>query len=281
MKFVHTIAQAQQHVSEARNAGKVIGLAPTMGALHEGHLSLIQNARQQCDFVVVSVFVNPTQFGPSEDFGRYPRTLEDDAHKCEQAGVDLIFAPDAQEMYPPGFDSWVEIGGVTTMLEGKSRPGHFRGVATVCLKLFNIIQADCAYFGQKDYQQLQVVKKMVRDLNVPIEIVQVQTVREPDGLALSSRNRYLSDNQRQAALVLRDALEAARVEYNSGQRDRRALEQILLDKLTSQPLADVEYAVVVDAESLLSIENIDRPAVALLAVRIGTTRLIDNLILMD
>ncbi|MGI6296730.1 MAG: pantoate--beta-alanine ligase [Armatimonadota bacterium] len=281
MKLLHTITETKQAISDARNAGKVIGLVPTMGALHEGHLSLIQNARRQCDFVVVSVFVNPTQFGPSEDFNRYPRTLEDDAHKCEQAGVDLIFAPDAQEMYPPGFDSWVEIGGVTTMLEGESRPGHFKGVATVCLKLFNIIQADRAYFGQKDYQQLQVIKKMVRDLNVPIEIVQVQTVRESDGLALSSRNRYLNDYQRQAALILQEALKAAKRVYESGQRDGRALEQTLRNTLSSQLLAEIDYAVVVDAETLLPIDNIDRPVVALLAVRIGTTRLIDNLILTD
>ncbi len=281
MRLLHTIAEVKSVISEARAAGATIGLAPTMGALHKGHLSLIQNARQQCDFVAVSVFVNPTQFGPSEDFARYPRTLDNDARKCEQAGVDLIFAPDAQEMYPSGFDSWVEIDGVSTILEGKSRPGHFRGVATVCLKLFHIIQADRAYFGQKDYQQLLIIKKMVRDLNVPVEIVPVQTVREPDGLALSSRNRYLNDYQRQAALVLQQALQAAKRVYDSGQRDRRALEQTLRGTLSSQPLAEVDYAVVVDAESLLPVDNIDRPAVALLAVRIGTTRLIDNLILMD
>lgn len=264
-----------------REKGAMIGLVPTMGALHEGHLTLIREAREQSDFVAVSIFVNPTQFGPTEDLARYPRTLEEDALKCEAEGVDLIFAPDAQEMYPPGFDSWVEIGGVTAMLEGESRPGHFRGVATVCLKLFNIMRADRAYFGQKDYQQLQVINKMVRDLDVPVEIVPVETVREPDGLALSSRNRYLNEEQRRAALILRSALEDAQVEYDSGCRDRRALEKTLRDKLSAQPVAEVDYAVIVDAESLLPIDNIDRPAVILLAVRIGATRLIDNTILID
>ena len=279
MRLVHTIAQVREAVGDARRLGSTIGLVPTMGALHEGHLSLMRQSRRQCGFVAVSIFINPTQFAPSEDFASYPRTLDDDAQKCEQEGVDLLFAPNALEMYPQGFDSWIEVGGLTSLLEGVSRPGHFRGVGTVCLKLFNISQPDRAYFGQKDYQQLQVIKKMVSDLNAPIEIVTVETQREHDGLALSSRNRYLSKVERQAATVLYQALQAAQAEYASGQRDSSALEQVIHSVITAQPLAEIDYAVVVDADTLLPVDTIDRRVVVLLAVRVGLTRLIDNIIL--
>jgi pantoate--beta-alanine ligase len=279
LKIVHTISEVREAVAAARAEGKIVGLVPTMGALHEGHLTLIRRARQECGFVGVSIFVNPTQFGPSEDFTRYPRTLDSDSDMCREAGVDLIFAPNAREMYPEGFDSWVDVGGVTEMLEGASRPGHFRGVATVCLKLFNISQPDRAYFGMKDYQQLQVINKMVRDLDVPIEIVPVEIVREPDGLAMSSRNRYLSPDERRAALILRDAIAAAKSEFHGGERDALTIQQVLRAQLDSEPLAGIDYAVVVDAETLLPVEMIELPAVVLLAVRIGSTRLIDNAVL--
>lgn len=279
MKLIHTVSEVSDAIAAARREGKTVGLVPTMGALHEGHLTLVRGARQDCGFVGVSIFVNPTQFGPSEDFSRYPRTLDTDSQVCREAGVDLIFAPDAREMYPEGFDSWVDVGGVTEMLEGESRPGHFRGVTTVCLKLFNIFQADRAYFGMKDYQQLQVIKKMVRDLNVPTGIVPVEIVREHDGLALSSRNRYLSPRERKAALILRDAIATAKSEFDNGERNARTIEQVVQAQLDSEPLASTDYAVVVDAETLLPVETIERPVVVLLAVRIGATRLIDNAVL--
>jgi pantoate--beta-alanine ligase len=279
MKLVCTISAVREAVAAARGDGSAIGLVPTMGALHEGHLALVRRAREQCGFVGVSIFVNPTQFGPAEDLTRYPRALDADSEMCREAGVDLIFAPDAQEMYPDAFDSWVEVGGVTEMLEGEFRPGHFRGVATVCLKLFNIFQPDRAYFGLKDYQQLAVIRKMARDLDLPSEIVPIETVREPDGLAISSRNRYLSPDQRRAALVLSKSLAEAKAAFDSGERDASAIQSLVQACLNSEPLAAIDYAVVVDAETLLPIERIGRPAVILLAVRIGATRLIDNLLL--
>jgi len=280
MTLVHTISEVRSCIAAARREGKSIGLVPTMGALHEGHLTLVRRAREQCDFVAVSIFVNPTQFGPSEDFTKYPRTLEADSDMCREVGVDLIFAPNAQEMYPEGFDACVEVGGLTQMLEGEFRPTHFRGVTTVCAKLFNIFQPTRAYFGRKDYQQLQVITKMVRDLDMPLEIVPVDIVRESDGLALSSRNRYLSADERSAALILSRSIDAARCAFRSGERSAAAIQSLVRSRLNSEPLAKTDYAVVVDAETLLPIEAIDRPAVVLLAVRIGATRLIDNTILL-
>lgn len=280
MSLVHTISEVREATAAARREGRTVGLVPTMGALHEGHMALVRRAREQCGFVGVSIFVNPTQFGPSEDFARYPRTLEADSRMCQQAGVDLIFAPDADEMYPEGFGTWVEVGGVTEMLEGEFRPGHFRGVATVCLKLFNIFRPDRAFFGLKDYQQLQVIRKMVRDLDLPVEIVPVEIVREPDGLALSSRNRYLNAEERRAALILSKSLAAAKSAFDSGERSAQAIGSIVRSVLDSEPLAQTDYAVVVDAETLVAVERIDRPAVVLLAVRIGGTRLIDNAVLI-
>ena len=279
MILAHTMSEVRDFVGEARRAGKTIGLVPTMGALHEGHMALVARARQECDVVAVSIFVNPTQFGPAEDLGKYPRTLDDDAGKCRQAGVDLVFAPSAQEMYPEGHNSWVEVGRVSETLEGEFRPSHFRGVATVCVKLFNIFQADKAYFGWKDYQQLLVIRQMTRDLNLALEIVPIEIVREADGLAMSSRNRYLSPDERRAALVLSKSLERAGAAFESGERSALAIEMIVRATLHSEPLAKIDYAAVVDAESLSHIEQISRPAVVLLAVRIGSTRLIDNCLL--
>lgn len=280
MRLIHTIAEARLEVAAARKEGKSVALAPTMGALHEGHMALVREAREKCDFVVVSVFVNPTQFGPSEDFDRYPRTLEEDARKCEQAGVGLVFAPSAGEMYPPGFDAWVEVKGpVTEVLEGERRPGHFRGVTTICTKLFNIVTPDIACFGMKDYQQLKVIQKMVGDLNMPLTIIPVEIVREADGLAMSSRNRYLSPEEREAALVLSRSLNSAREAFASGERDARALQALATKLIEAELLASIDYAVVVDAQTLQPVDEITGPAAVLLAVRIGATRLIDNTVL--
>jgi len=279
MRLVHKIDEVRSEVRVARELGKTIGLVPTMGALHEGHLTLIRRAREQCGFVIVSVFVNPTQFGPSEDLARYPRSLEEDARKCEQAGVDILFAPSVEEMYPDGFDTWVEVKGITEVLEGKSRPGHFRGVTTVCAKLFNISQPNYAYFGMKDYQQLKVIQKMVRDLNMPLEIVQVETVREPDGLAMSSRNSYLSAEERQAALVLSRSLMEARKAFNDGERNAKRVKELMSNLIKVEPCARIDYVAIVDPESLRPIQTIDRSAVVLVAAWIGNTRLIDNIVL--
>jgi len=219
-----------------------------MGALHAGHAFLMQRARAECDCAVASVFVNPTQFGPNEDFSRYPRALESDCEKCREAGIDVLFAPCAEDMYPEGFDSWAQVGGIASRLEGERRPGHFRAVATVCAKLFNIVDPDRAYFGRKDYQQLKVIEQMVRDLNMRLEIVACETVREPDGLAMSSRNSYLNPEERKASTVLWRSLRAAKDAVEAGERRVVAVQ----------------------------IETIDNPAVILLAVRFGATRLIDN-----
>ena len=279
MRLVHSIDEVRTDVRQARNDGKTIGLVPTLGALHEGHLSLVRGAREQCGFVAVSIFVNPTQFRPGEDFDRYPRALRSDAKKCHDSGVDLIFAPSADEMYPADFDSWVDVGGLTDVLEGKLRPGHFRGVATVCAKLFNIFDPDHAYFGKKDYQQLKVIQKMVRDLSMRVQIVPCDTIRDPDGLAMSSRNAYLSADERAAALVLNKSLQEAEKAYNSGECQAPAIQVVVEHLIKAEPTAQIDYIAVVDAETLAPIDEIDRPAVVLLAVTIGSTRLIDNTLL--
>ncbi|MDH7602884.1 MAG: pantoate--beta-alanine ligase [Armatimonadota bacterium] len=280
MQTANTVSEARVAISNPRQAGSSIGFVPTMGALHEGHLSLIRRARAECAYVVVSIFVNPTQFGPGEDYDRYPRTLDQDLEKCRSAGVDLVFVPSASEMYPSGFDSWVEVKGlITEDLEGAFRPGHFRGVTTVCAKLFNIVNPHRAYFGMKDYQQLKVIQKMVRDLNMPIEIVPCETVREPDGLAMSSRNSYLSGQERRAAVVLSRSLDAARDAFAGGQKEAGALENVARQVIETEPLARIDYVAIRDAENLEPIRVVDRSAVLLLAVRIGDTRLIDNCLL--
>jgi pantoate--beta-alanine ligase len=280
VKLLHVINETQEAIHRARGEGKTIGLVPTMGALHEGHIALIRRAREECDFVVVSIFINPTQFEPSDDFSKYPRTLVADAEKCQEAGVDIIFAPSAAEMYPDGFDSWVEVKGfLTETLEGESRPGHYKGVTTVCCKLFNIAQPDLAYFGMKDHQQLKAIQKMVIDLNMPLRIVPVETVREPDGLAMSSRNAYLSPSEKKAALVLSKALIQAKKAFDSGESDPNVVKDIALNLIKAEPLACIDYVAVVDAETLQPIARMVAPAVVLVAVRVGSTRLIDNIIL--
>lgn len=280
MRLTNTVSEAIAEIRRARIECRAIGLVPTMGALHDGHMALVDRARRECDYVAVSIFVNPTQFSPSEDLDRYPRTLESDIEKCEAAGVDLIFAPFATEMYPTGFDTWIEVKGLTDVLEGASRPNHFRGVTTVCLKLFNIIAPDRAYFGMKDYQQFKVVQKMALDLNMPPEIIPVETVREPDGLAMSSRNRYLSNAERSTALVLSRSLKEAKTAHKNGERSASAVQVLVENLIKTEPLAHIDYVAVVDAETLQPIDTITRPAVVLLAVRIGSTRLIDSAMLM-
>jgi len=249
---------------------------PTMGALHEGHLSLVQRARADDDTVVVSIFVNPAQFGPSEDYARYPRDPDRDLALLRDVGTDLVFMPPVEEIYPQGFDTYVEVGKLAQVLEGASRPGHFRGVATVVAKLFNIVQPHRAYFGQKDAQQLAVIRRLTRDLGLPVEVVGLPTVREPDGLAMSSRNAFLSPEERKAALVLYRSLEAAQELWRSGVRDASLIRQRMGELLAGEPLARVDYVSVADAETLEELETVDRPALVSLAVRIGKTRLIDN-----
>ncbi|MCS7159434.1 MAG: pantoate--beta-alanine ligase, partial [Gemmatales bacterium] len=264
---------------QARRDGRCIGFVPTMGALHEGHASLIRAARRDTDFVVVSIFVNPTQFGPNEDYQRYPRTPEADWALCRQEGVDLVFNPSVEEMYPAGFCTWVEVTGLQDVLCGRSRPGHFRGVATVVLKLFNIVQPDIAYFGQKDAQQARIIRQLVRDLNVPVEIRVCPIVRAADGLALSSRNAYLAPQERHRATVLYRALQTAQKLVSQGERDALLVRQRLVELISATPGATLDYAEIVDPETLRPVTQITQPVLAALAVRIGSTRLIDNMIL--
>jgi pantoate--beta-alanine ligase len=278
---VTTISEVRATVALARREGMVVGLVPTMGALHEGHAALIRAARRTAGFVVVSVFVNPTQFGPNEDFSRYPRTPEADQKVCADAGADLIFAPSAAEMYPGGSVTFVEVAQLQDVLCGASRPGHFRGVCTVVLKLFNTVQPDVAVFGAKDFQQARIVRQMVRDLDVPVRVEVEPTVREPDGLALSSRNRYLSPDQRAVAPGIHRALWATRARARAGETDVARLEAALGAELAAIPGARVDYARILDADSLRPVARLDRPAVAAVAVFLGATRLIDNLVIED
>ena len=278
---VTDIVPLRRAVAEARRGGRTIGLVPTMGALHAGHLSLIEAARAETGFVIVSIFVNPTQFGPNEDLNRYPRPLERDLKSCEEARVDLVFHPGPEVMYPPDYRTFVEVTGLQDVLCGASRPGHFRGVATVVLKLFNLVQPDRAYFGQKDAQQGRILQQVVRDLNVPVEIRVCPIVREADGLALSSRNEYLEAQERGGATVLSRALTEARQRIESGERDAATVRRAMAETIASVPGTVLDYAAVVDADSLQSLEQIvaGRPVLLALAVRFGGTRLIDNLLI--
>jgi len=274
---VHTIAEVRAAVDRARGLGMSIAFVPTMGALHEGHAALVRAAGKPCSFVVVSIFVNPKQFGPTEDFAKYPRTLDADRELCTEAGANLIFAPSAEEMYPEGAVTFVEVAKLGDVLCGASRPGHFRGVCTVVLKLFNIVQPDAAYFGAKDYQQARIIERMVRDLDVPVEVKIEPTVREADGLAFSSRNRYLSPAERAAASGIYRALVGVRDCTQAGETTAVSLEKQLNESLAAIPGARVDYARIVDAETLEPVSNLNRPAVAAVAVYLGTTRLIDNI----
>ena len=262
-----------------RRAAGQVGLVPTMGYLHAGHVSLVERARRECHSVAATIFVNPTQFGPAEDFSRYPRDLERDARLLEQAGCDLLFVPPVEEVYPPGCATRVDVGPVSAPLEGERRPGHFVGVATVVLKLLNIVQPERAYFGQKDAQQLAVIRRLARDLDLPVEIVACPTVREADGLAMSSRNSYLGPEERRAATVLFRALTAAREAYQAGEHDAQALRQAMLAVLDAEPLARPDYASVADPETFAELVRVTDGALLSMAVRIGRARLIDNLLL--
>ena len=278
-EVVNTVSQLRKAVASARAAGRRIGLAPTMGALHEGHLSLVRAAKSECGYAVVSIYVNPTQFGPREDFGNYPRTLEADLDALAGCNTDLVFAPDSAQMYAPGHDTWVDAGAVAGPLEGIYRPGHFRGVATVVLKLLNMVLPDVAYFGQKDYQQAQVIRRLVADLNVPVELRICPTVREPDGLAMSSRNRYLSPAERRQALVLWESLSLAQSLVRQGQRSAAAIVAGMRQAIARVPQAKIDYVALVDPDTLEPVATVAGRAVALVAVRIGATRLIDNVVI--
>lgn len=278
MKKLDTIAAVRAHVREARRAGRRIGLVPTMGALHEGHRSLIGAARSACEEVIVSIFVNPTQFGPGEDFDRYPRPIEADLAACEQEGAAAAFCPSVREMYPDESLTRVTVSRLTDGLCGPHRPGHFDGVTTVVAKLFNIVQPDAAYFGQKDAQQAVVIRRMVRDLNYPIDIVVCPTVREPDGLAMSSRNVYLTPGQREQARGLWAALAWARDQVLAGRRDAADLIPAMRGRIESAGPCVIDYIEVVDAENLSPLPRITGRCLIALAVRIGQTRLIDNVI---
>jgi pantoate--beta-alanine ligase len=262
---------------QARAENRIIGLVPTMGALHEGHTSLIARAKKECSPLIASVFVNPKQFGPNEDFAKYPRAFESDSERLKQAGVDALFAPEAAEIYPRDFSTYVHVEGLSERLEGKSRPGHFRGVATVVMKLLQIVQPHRAYFGRKDAQQARLITQMARDLNLDAEIVVCPIVREPDGLALSSRNVYLNPGERKAATVLYRALEAAKAELARGVRDALQLKDVVHRTLAKEHLATVDYGEIVDAESFEPVLRVSNACYVLLAVFFGKTRLIDNL----
>ena len=276
MRTVITLAELR---SARQNLPGSVGLVPTMGYLHEGHLSLVRRARQECDQVIVSIFVNPTQFGPQEDLSRYPRDLERDLRLLEPLGTDLVWLPTAGIMYPPGFQTWVEVETITRPLEGAMRPGHFRGVATVVAKLFNAVQPEKAYFGQKDAQQAAVIRRMARDLDFPVEIVICPIVREPDGLAMSSRNVYLDPEQRKAATVLYRSLSAAKQAYQAGERDAEEIRETMKEVLRKEPLAEVQYVSCADYDTLEELETVSGRALLSLAVLIGKTRLIDNMVL--
>jgi pantoate--beta-alanine ligase len=282
VEVVESAAQVRQSVSQAREKGKRVGLVPTMGALHQGHVQLIRHCRALADLIVVSIFVNPTQFGPGEDFDRYPRPLEEDLRRCAGAGADLVFAPSGKTVYPNGPGSTiVEVPGLSDILEGARRPGHFRGVATVVLKLFELVRPDLAVFGQKDFQQQLLIRRMVQDLHVAVELAIAPTVRDDDGLALSSRNRYLNPREREAAPVLNRALERAQATVAAGECSADRVRQILRETLESESLVDLDYVEVANAETLEPMGDLSKggPVVALIAARLGTTRLIDNALL--
>ena len=256
-----------------------VGLVPTMGYLHAGHISLVKQARQECQSVMVSIFVNPTQFGPNEDLASYPRNIESDLHLLEEADVDLVWMPSPEIMYPPGYQTWVEVENLTKPLEGSARPGHFRGVTTVVSKLFNAMRPDRAYFGQKDAQQAAVLRQMTRDLSYPIEIVVCPTLREADGLAMSSRNTYLDAQHRKVAAVLYRALSAAKAAFEAGEKDAEALRRIVREGVAEEPHARLQYVSCADYDSLTELEQINSKALLSLAAHVGKTRLIDNVIL--
>jgi pantoate--beta-alanine ligase len=277
MQTVTTVAQLRELIQTAKSQGMTVGFVPTMGYFHEGHLSLMRRAKQENALVVVSLFVNPIQFGPNEDFSRYPRDFNRDRSLAESVGVDLFFCPEVDEMYPAGFQTTVDVAELAKGMCGASRPGHFRGVATVVLKLLNMVEPDQAYFGEKDAQQLRVIKRMVIDLNLKLEVIGCPIVRESDGLAMSSRNVYLNPVERQASLVLHHTLERAGELIRNGERDAEKLQVQLLLIIKAEPLADLDYLVILDSDTLQPVACLQGTILVALAVRIGKTRLIDNM----
>lgn len=279
MNIAYTVKEVREQVNVWKREGLTVGFVPTMGYLHEGHRSLLEAARKNNDKVVVSIFVNPMQFGPTEDLESYPRDLEKDSKLCEGVGVDLIFHPEPSEMYEEGFCSYVDMNGLTTELCGKSRPIHFRGVQTVVLKLFNIVKPDNAYFGQKDAQQLAVIKRMVADLNVDVKITGCPIIREEDGLAKSSRNTYLNPEERQAALILSKSLAIGKKLIEAGEKSAEAVKKAIADNIATEPLAKIDYVDVVDFKTITPVDTIGESVLVAIAVYIGKTRLIDNFII--
>lgn len=279
MKILSRAIETRDAAHAARQSGKTIGLVPTMGALHDGHISLVRAAKSRCDFVVVSIFVNPTQFGPNEDLARYPRPFEADRQKLEAEGVDLLFAPGVEEMYPRGAVTFVIAEEMSERLDGRSRPGHFRGVTTVVAKLFNIIEPDVAFFGQKDAAQVAIIKRMVHDLLLPVEIAVVPIVREADGLALSSRNVYLSPTERRQALVLSRALREVETRYRAGERSATMLSDTARHVFATEPSVRIDYIEIVDPATLEPIAEAQNGTLVAVAAFVGTTRLIDNVVL--
>lgn len=280
MKILKTVAEITEYAKEAQKAGKVIGLVPTMGALHEGHLTLMRTAKAKCDVVIASVFVNPTQFGPNEDYDAYPRRFEEDCAKLESVGVDAVFHPEPQEMYPEGYGTYVNVESeFTGKLCGGQRPGHFKGVATVVTKLMNLSRAQEAFFGQKDAQQVLVIRRFVRDLNIQVNINMVPIVREESGLARSSRNAYLSDSQREAALVLSRSLQKAKAAFEAGMVSVADLKAVVRTEIASEPMAVIDYVELYSFDELQEIDTVTGESLLAIAVKIGKTRLIDNIIL--
>jgi pantoate--beta-alanine ligase len=277
MKICKTIPEMRAECRAARREGKRLAFVPTMGALHEGHLSLVRAAKGKCDVVAVSIFVNPTQFGPTEDLSKYPRSFDRDRELLEKEGVDLLFAPSVEEMYPAGAMTWVTVEGLSDKLDGHSRPGHFRGVTTIVAKLFHAVEPDAAFFGQKDAAQVAIIRRMVRDLNFAVEIIACPIAREADGLAMSSRNAYLDPEQRRAALVLHRALMRMKKMWEGGERSTRNLIEAGRDEMGKEKSVRIDYVEVVDPDSLEALENAERGALVAVAAFLGTTRLIDNI----
>ncbi|HML88035.1 MAG TPA: pantoate--beta-alanine ligase [Methylomusa anaerophila] len=279
MTVIEKVAEMRAFITQARKQGKTIGFIPTMGALHEGHLTLMQEAKKCSDVVVASIFVNPTQFGPNEDYDAYPRTWPEDLEACSAVGVDVVFRPSVKEMYPNGWGTWVTVAGITDKLCGKSRPNHFRGVTTVVAKLFNIVQPDKAFFGQKDAQQVVVLTRMAQDLNMPVEIVMVPIVREPDGVAKSSRNSYLTAAERKSAPILYKSLCAAQQLVSQGEQSVQNIVAAVVRSIKSEPMATIDYVEIHSFPQLEEMAGLNQEALLAVAAKFGATRLIDNIIL--
>jgi pantoate--beta-alanine ligase len=281
LETIHTVEWMKQVACQARAEGRNSGFVPTMGALHAGHMSLVRAARVECQPVIASIFVNPTQFAPNEDFQKYPRTFESDRLQLEEAGVDYLFAPEAAEIYPPGFRTWVNVDGLSDRLDGRSRPGHFRGVTTVVLKLLGIVQPQKAFFGRKDALQARLIRQMARDLHLDTEIVVCPIVREPDCLAMSSRNTYLNPSERRAATALYRALDGARRAIEHGERDALRLMAAMREILRAEPFIEIDYVEIVDEDTFDHVTRLRGVCLAMVAARVGATRLIDNLLIEE